>query len=442
MKFNNFKIWIAAFALLIALPLSAKKTEQSKVYNYKTACSKDVKFKLIANDTKININTWDKDEIVIKLTVLVEAEDQESVDTFLSKVDFKPLFSNNELSLAPPLSYSGYNSNSLKSSSRIKITFKDGDKVKVNKHKMEYEIFMPKSGRLYLKNSYGDVNIGDLSGESVIDLNSADLTAGLLSRSKITVKYADANVEGMHDGSLKLFEGNLNLKHARDLKLNTRYSRVNIEKADKLSLTSYEDKIQIGSLDELTVNIKYSSLEVLKLQNLKVDQAYELDAKLPSIGRAEFLNTKYSNYLIGTADELKINQSYEDDIYIESIDRFLLDGKYAKIKILKLNESCWVKGYEVDVKLENVAADFGEIRVEGKYMDLIFAIATSSKYQLNAKVKYPDFSYDAGAFDVETNSKTGETIDLKMSKKGISGKQRIPVINVSGYEMEMKLTDI
>lgn len=444
MKFKkHFTLSLLLVFVGLATSLSAKKVDRTKDYNYSYKCKADVKFNLSANSAKVSIIAWDKNEVSIKATLKASAKDEEDLDAFFSKANFEPISSENEVNVKRPFGIKSISSNISPLGQSTKVRFVDGDKLKIQKYEVSYEIRLPSKARMNIRSSYKDVLVQGVSGESVFELYSSDFKADNLGKTSLTLKYGNAEIESMKEGLIKLFEANLDLKKARDINMKSHYSRISITKADQIELTSYEDKIKIGELDQLTANIKYATLNLNKVRRVELTAAYELDAEIQDMSEGKFDNSKYSKYTIGSADEIQMKLSYEDKLTANTLDRLKSDNcKYGKIKILEFGEHLLLKGYETDIQLLNVKQDFSSIRVDGKYMELNLDVQKAAKYGVFANVKYPDFKYDARGFDISKIHESGETLQLEMMKKGLSKDSPMGRVSITGYEVDLVLNEI
>ena len=440
LNFKSRASLLAVVLLVFGNTLIARDIEKTKNYHYEFKCEPNAIVALYTSSANITIETWEKDEIIVDATLKMEAEEIEDIETLVRKADFQPLFKANEVRINKPFKVKKDITLQVFKKNR-RITLEDGTKLKNINYEISYTIKMPERARLNLKNSYKDVKIGNLRGESFIELYSSDLKAGKLGKTHLSLKYGSAEIEETKEANVNLFEGRLEIGMTRDIKLNSRYSRINLNKADKLYGNSYEDRFEITRLDELELNAKYGTIKLGTLRHLQLNEAYELTVEASSVQTLAVGSSKYSNYDFETVAEAKFQSSYEDKFVVVEIDRLLSNPKYSRFEIDKLKKDLTINGYETNVSVGSIDPGVATIRVEGKYMNILLHRSMNLPVRVWADVKYASFYYNRKLFTVKREDEKAEKLQLEMESKNSNG-QKGTGISIQGYEVKFTLKEI
>ncbi|MES2371270.1 MAG: hypothetical protein V4557_01740 [Bacteroidota bacterium] len=187
-----FKIFIAIGMLFSGI---AAMGQEGNTHTWAVKLQKDYnKSYPVTNETlvllsrygKMNIETWDKNEIKVEAHISIGAQSNEYATQVLNRV----------------------NVNDEKKDDKIIFTTQIGswsDNSSNGGHEMriDYTVHVPANAKLYAENNYGPLTIGDYNGESELVCRSGTLTAGKLSNCKsVTVEYGRVVIESISDSKL------------------------------------------------------------------------------------------------------------------------------------------------------------------------------------------------------------------------------------------------
>lgn len=442
LKFKN--LCLLAFALFFINAYGGKDIEKSKSFTHKQKFADGSLLRLRAQ-SNVLVNTWDKNEVKVIATIRVEAEDEKDIDALFADINFQPKTNENEMDLSNAIQINKKADFEIRpflqinSGDALKVELSNGDKIKLKKYEVKYEIFTPSKTRLDLKISYGNVKIvGDLMGESVFDFHSSKFSAENLGRARISLKYGKAALKSMKDGKISLFEGKLELLKARELDINSKYSKISIEKANSIKLKSFEDKVKIGKIDELKSSMKYGDLMIAEGRLIDLVESYEVDAEIGKADQLKSSSSKYSEYQIGQINDLLFSATFEDKLSVKSVQRLKIDGKYGKVNVEELGISCELRGFETDVSIAAINPNFRNISMDGKYMNIHLNLPAKA-FSFQSKITYGSVDYNAADYELIKNSKQGETQSLELKRKGKEGSQGAARVSILGYESDVKL---
>lgn len=198
---------------------------------------------LMSRYGKMNIETWDKNEIKVEAHISVGAQSNEYATQVLNRVSVNDEKKDDKIIFSTQISSWSDNSSN------------GGHEMRV-----DYTVHIPANAKLYAENNYGPLTIGDYKGESELICKYGTLTAGKLSNSKsVTVEYGRANIESISDSKLMF-----------------RYSRVDITKlSGKITgqfdyCTSVDMPVD-NALKQLELKNNYTNLHLMAPTDFSAD---------------------------------------------------------------------------------------------------------------------------------------------------------------------------
>lgn len=202
---------------------------------------------------------------------------------------------------------------------------------------INYTVYMPISCSVDFNNKYGNINMMDLENDAAIQVKYGNLTMG--------------DLEG--DLNLSLGYGNGYAGAVKDINAEIMYSKFRCDYAQDF----------IGET-------KYSGMTVNSINRMVVQ-------------------TKYDNYTLGEVSEF-INDGKYDNFVIDRADRITIETKYTDVKVGKLNVSLSAEMDYGGIKVNELARDFSEVRVESSYAGVNIAPESGASYKLQLESKYLD----------------------------------------------------
>jgi hypothetical protein len=181
-----------------------KKKSVNKSYNV----SSSDKLNIENSFGKVEVKTWDRNEIKVDVEVEVSANTDALAQKVLDRISVSDEKSGKEIS--------------------FKTSMKDINNSKGDKSSMtiNYSISMPATNPLQIKNDFGATIVPDLRGEVDLVSNFGSLTAGNLSNvKKIQVEFGRAKIESINNGNLVIKYSNSTLgKLSGNIRMNAEFS--------------------------------------------------------------------------------------------------------------------------------------------------------------------------------------------------------------------------
>ncbi len=253
---------ITHISILISLMLffamsSMSAQELKKSFNESYAVNADAEVQISNKFGTVNIEIWDKNQVEINVEVRVDAKSDKESQRILDKIDVKISGSNDQVKAIT--SFDG------------KLNCKNCDM------EIEYEVKMPASNALTLKNEFGNAYVGKLAGKTDIEIGYGNLELDELSgkENRVVVKFGNAEINTVKASELVIEYGNVELGKAGYLDLYTRFSNAEVGEVSELILDSQYDGLEIGSVDIMRAKTSFSGLEIGEVFNkLDLNSSY------------------------------------------------------------------------------------------------------------------------------------------------------------------------
>lgn len=291
---------------------------------------------------EVNIKNWENNQIVIDVTVTVEADDKEEAEKYMKQIKIKIDKSGNKIEA---------------------VTDLDGSFNNVD-FTIDYEIKMPTATPLTLSNKYGAIFINELS-------NFVD----------IAVKYGSLQINTLTNG-----------KTDPKSKIDLGYSKGSIGKCNWLKIGLAYSKLSINEATALIVVSKYSGLEVEESSTIVAESKYDKDYEIGKVNNF-VCEGKYSRYDIEeVASTLKLDIGYSKvsvDYIPQNFELIKIESKYGSIDLdidenaeyklkasLKYGSIDYPESEKISVQKENTSVEVwgdvgqnpkGEVFIQSKY---------------------------------------------------------------------------
>jgi hypothetical protein len=229
------------------------------------------KGKLIVDNRygKLTVNTWDRNELTVDITVTAKAFSENAATELLNKV-----------SIVEP----GDKSTGVYYKTEI-----GNGRLSANRgeFRIDYIINMPRRHTAELINKYGDIEISDAEGKVRIDLDYGSLKTGTLEGGdkEIDVSYGNASIVSIGTARVTSSYANLSIQKAGSLDVSSKSGNTRIGTVHDLDIDQKYGDLKVGSVNRLSGNVEYGGLIVDKvMKSLQMTLKYSPGAKYGYIG--------------------------------------------------------------------------------------------------------------------------------------------------------------
>jgi hypothetical protein len=178
------------------LPVTARDTdprvEKRKTHSKTYALSGNDKVSLNNQFGEMKINTWEKNEIKVDVTIIAKASTDEIAQKILDKITIED----------------GKNAGGVYFKTNFKNQKENWEKSDKKEYKeqgmqIDYVVFMPATNPLEATNQFGEMIVPDYRGPLELECKFGSLTAGKLSNVKeVLVEFGSARIESINNGRL------------------------------------------------------------------------------------------------------------------------------------------------------------------------------------------------------------------------------------------------
>lgn len=379
------------------------------------------------------IKTWNNNAVELQLDVKIKAKKQKDIDITLEalkQIEFKE--SGSKFFINTTFW------ESMRSNTNYKFSLITGEKVTLRDFQIDITIYVPKTISMEVNSKYADLKMDELAGGIDLTMHSGKLYASSFGgNAKFDLRYSKAFLENVPQANATLYDSDIELESCGNLKLSSKYSKIEIEHTGNFEFDSYDDNITIGKLGKIDGKAKYSDFDFGPSINLNFD-FYDCNLKGGDTGSVNG-KSKYSEIELGNASNVFIDLSYDDKFIFNQIDSFEChDSKYTDYEIDVLNSGFKLNSYDDNVSIDNLAAGFTEVTIEGKYGDYRLSIPESQAVQLLVDMKYGRVDYPEAHFDRKTYIKDNSKLFIDATTKNATGKPK-SVIDIRGHDNKVML---
>jgi hypothetical protein len=283
--------------LLFAIVAVAGDQDEKKKYvekNYKVSAT--TKLKIENKFGKVEINSTDKSEFDIKVEIIGKGRNEDRAQRILDAITIDITEGSSE------------------------IVFET--EIENNKNKNEegfeinYTVYMPNKNPLEIKNSFGDVTMGDRDNDLDINVAYGSMKVGNVSGdAKIKVSFGSGSIGSITDGEATIKYSNFEIDKANRLDLTQGFSDIEIGEVASLDLESKYGKVEIEKAGKVDADAHFSGLDIEELTgSLELDCSYLGDFKIDRVTKTFTLidiDGKFGSYEIGLEEGLNADINAE-----------------------------------------------------------------------------------------------------------------------------------
>lgn len=296
-----FKVYLLFFAVVLSTNVFAQ-SEKSKKISEKYAVTDD-KLDIENKYGKVHINTWDKKEITVDITIKAWGKDEEKAQAILDKIKVDYSKTGNLISFKTNVGDFNININS-----------KNGFEI-------NYEVNMPADNELSLKNKYGSTFIGNFRAKLDVDVKYGNLKTNRLTgvSKDVKVAYGNLDIDEIENGEIDISYGKGSVLKAGDISLDNRYTSFTFGSVKKIDGdTKYGSLIIDDYAERISGSVAYSKFSAKKItkslvMEVKYTGGFSVEQIAKGFERIE-LDGGYSSFNLGfdpnASFNFNINTSY------------------------------------------------------------------------------------------------------------------------------------
>jgi len=382
-----FRILFTALLIFcFAANASAQERKETFEKSYKLSSAGDFTFNCY--DTDLKVNTWQKDEVKLVGEIFITGGDKEDQDV-LVEVFNNPKVSQfgNSLNIETDMAK---NTVMIGFGPKMSVTLVNGKKVKIDKYKVNYTIWIPESVTFNLNSKYNDIDVAALTGKANFKLYDADLTMLSFGKdSRFEMKYSSASIGKGGDAIMNIYDCELEAIEMNKVEIESKYSEIEIGTINTLDFNSYDDDIKIEKLNSLKTEAKYSDFKIRSNMANCIIDFYDSDIDAMNIDKLVF-NAKYSSLEGGDVKSVNISTLYDSDIKLGMVGEFVCnESKYDDIRITSISKLVNMPlVYDTDISFGKALAGFESFTANFKYGSVKMYIDPSIEFSIKLDATY------------------------------------------------------
>ena len=283
-------IIVMAALLMLQIPTAWGRSlelaeKEKKIHNQYTVQDLD-KLSIDNIYGNVHVNTWDKNEVTVDVTITAKAKNEDAAQTMLDRVNIN-------------ISTNGDGGHKIDYKTEIDEPLSKGKNSEIT---INYTINAPKKNALDIINKYGDVYLGDLAGKlrlmasyGAVDIQN--LTGG---DKIIKATFGKAMINSIEHGNLDISYANVSIDKAGDITLTNKFGNTDVTSGEKLAIDQKYGNVKLGSVSELSGTFDYGNLVIDDLQksaylSLKYCGKAELRSVGPNVNKID-MDAHYSDF--------------------------------------------------------------------------------------------------------------------------------------------------
>lgn len=358
---NGIPILMTGFFLLLALSANAQFTE-TREFVKRFRIQPETRIDITNKYGKIELNTWKKDSVVIRFRMEINEKKPVKLEKTLDNLDFDISNSQHYLIVKTQVdkNRSQFESELLK--------FKETMLQTNGSIRIDMEVWLPDNRELRLENKFGDIILGDYSGETQIVLSNGKLKLGNLpKRASLNLSFADATITNLPNARIVSNYSDIQLRNSGTVRFESKSSTIEIMNSEDLSIDSRRDKFRIRIAGKLDASGNFSQFRVSELKaraNMRMSYGSLEMEKILVDFNSIYIESRSTNVDLYFNPEAKFNFQITEtktdlglgsEIKVETKD--VLDSKVNKIR----HEGYFGKAMKEDQLIVNAVG--GELNV-------------------------------------------------------------------------------
>lgn len=301
-------------------PLVEKKKTYTKTY----ALSSGDRVDLNNSFGEMKINTWEKSEIKVDVTMTGKGNTEEIAQEILDRIKIEDSKNGSRVSFETKIDNDDRD-------------WKKGDKEsrKNTGFSIDYVVYLPSKTRLEATNQFGPMSIGDYAGELTLESKFGSLTAGKLANARrVEVEFGKGSIASMNGGDLSIKFSRAEIKNLDgNIKANFEHSGVKVVVDNSLKDLNIKNNFTELMLDVSTnlsanfdVHTNFSELRNKTKFEIKEEKDDDEDRHGPKFDR------KYSGKVGSGTLPIKIRSEFGDVIVGHNLSFDMKDEEKEKGK--------------------------------------------------------------------------------------------------------------
>ena len=242
-------IYKSSFFLLVFMPvLAISQVDKSKEINKTYDFSAQGRLSLENKYGDMHIDTWDKNRVEVRVVVKARKSSESKAQEYLNKVEID-------------ISDNNKNDLSFKTIINGSINNRNDDRLEI-----DYHVKAPIGFSMALKNSYGNLYLGNTDGDVQLKVAYGNLKVDKMSGTvNLKVSYGNGEVESIGSGAMVVSYSNLSVEKIGNVDLTNNYSNIDLGETSDVEVSNKYGNVTMDANRSLKGFSKYGSVKIAKL---------------------------------------------------------------------------------------------------------------------------------------------------------------------------------
>ncbi|MEL6865868.1 MAG: hypothetical protein AAFP19_15690 [Bacteroidota bacterium] len=387
------------------------------------------------------IEYYDGAKAKLEVIVTVRGENEEDLETILSKYSLDINTSSNFIKIVSSANITGWSMRSVISKKQYNIKFRDGSRIKtrVDRIKAALKLWVPKVEEVKIKNKHDDIRTNDLPFSLHVELFDGSLNAGTIQGEfELTLKHGDGETGKVGHATLDLFDSRVEMKDAQKVQVKSKHSRLRMENIESLDVSSVDSEIRLLSVQsEVDIKDKHSTF---RAQEIGSGNWNLFDTKV-TLEKADdlLIESKHSEFRINQIQQLELD-IFDSDFDIQTLGAIKATrSKHSNFSIDQVNQSLdFREAFDVRLRASSVAPSFSGLDYTGKHGTIELPLNESNiPHLLDIDVKHGRVDYQESAYEVAKHVEKGAELVLRARMK--STDDNGPKVKIRGEDLKLEL---
>ena len=329
MRKRHFRLILLVFcSILLQVEATNAKREYTKTIEQSFSITEDGTVDLENLHGDIDISTWAKNEVEIKVTIRIFANSDRRAESTFERIQID--FSNDDNFVKAETEISSANSTWW----FVRSWWGDAD-IAIN-----YEVFMPESCNLEVSNQYGNIDVENIFGSARIELKHGTMEMDHAATTlHLNIAYGNGTIAKTNQAIVDLAYSKLRINDANTVDIDSKFSKVTIESANEIDSDSNYDGYKIGDVGVFHNDGKLDQIEIDKAERVTIE-TNNTDIDIDLLVFSCNADLRHGSLKIDRVsrelEEIRVDSRYVGiniDLGELSQYRLMIDGNYTSVKL-------------------------------------------------------------------------------------------------------------
>ena len=219
--------------------VSLEAIEKERVVKKSFKVNDNTELKIKNSFGAVDVESYSGSEVFIEVKIWAKGRSANKVEGFINSIEIDFDVSSDEIEVE---THSASNNGMVKS------------------FRVDYTIKIPTDNYLKIRNSFGNVKIGNHKGVVVLDVSHGNIEAENIKNknNEIELQFGNATINKYGSGEIELQHSNLSIESVLDLRLESEFSNTKIKEL----VRSVNAEVSHGSLKFGSINKRFESLKI------------------------------------------------------------------------------------------------------------------------------------------------------------------------------------